>query len=175
MLKVFWPLQWRNFIPKLFEIPPVYKIKKLLDILNFNNVYKSIISLMTLHKCKHALMHLATEDGWTFLQCMINCIFRSSLSSLQSPLLSPTKDDPSCGPSLDGHDHLSDGEGEEEEGGEKSDSSFIPYQPRPAAVSTRISLCHSPNAPSVLFYCKMLRYFSYTKPLHDIPITQVVD
>ncbi|XP_022333263.2 uncharacterized protein LOC111130463 [Crassostrea virginica] len=68
---------------------------------------------------------------------------RSSLSSLQSPLLSPTKDDPSCGPSLDGHDHLSDGEGEEEEGGEKSDSSFIPYQPRPAAMCTFGGRLHS--------------------------------
>ncbi|XP_062579332.1 ataxin-7-like protein 2 [Saccostrea cucullata] len=59
---------------------------------------------------------------------------RSSFSSLHSPLLSPTKEEPIGGPSLDGHERLSDGEGEEE--GEKSDSSFIPYQPRPAAMCT---------------------------------------
>lgn len=66
----------------------------------------------------------------------IKLFTRPSLTSLQSPLLSPTKDDLGNGPSLDGHDRLSDGEGEEEEG-DKLDSSFIPYQPRPAAVCTQ--------------------------------------
>ncbi|XP_048741891.2 ataxin-7-like protein 1 isoform X2 [Ostrea edulis] len=60
---------------------------------------------------------------------------RPSLTSLHSPLLSPIKDDPGGALSMEGHDRLSDGEGEEEEA-DKSDSSFLPYQPRPAAMCT---------------------------------------